>query len=405
MLKRSKIQVALSNLRVEAANWKQRRRPKNSKPVNKTNNDSDRYHTGPNTAIGFQRACRWYYCYWSFAFLQGRNLLDNISFQLPAGSHLAITGPSGSGKTLLLNAIAGKRFHKGTVSFANDHSVITLVEQHYHFRTLSNTSDFYYQQRYNSFDNTDAATVAAELHAICSDTAQVQQLLSALQLAHKATSPLLHLSSGEHKRFQLVKALLVKADMLLLDEPFMGLDSNSRKGLNNILADLAANGTQLIWWPTPPNCPHVSTAWHCWTKGSSFPSPVETLWPIKWFYRSCNTGVYNLPTAGNTNASHFEQAILMEDVTVKYGDKTILDHINWQVNKGERWLLKGHNGAGKSTLLSLICGDNPQTYANKVCLFGKRRAAAKASGTSRKTLVLFHPNCIGISIAASALMR
>lgn len=324
--------------------------------------------------------------------LQGRNLLDNISFQLPAGSHLAITGPSGSGKTLLLNAIAGKRFHKGTVSFANDHSVITLVEQHYHFRTLSNTSDFYYQQRYNSFDNTDAATVAAELHAICSDTAQVQQLLSALQLAHKATSPLLHLSSGEHKRFQLVKALLVKADMLLLDEPFMGLDSNSRKGLNNILADLAANGTQLICVADAAELPSCINRVALLDKGKLISLTGRNALAHKNGFTDHAIPVFTtFPTAGNTNASHFEQAILMEDVTVKYGDKTILDHINWQVNKGERWLLKGHNGAGKSTLLSLICGDNPQTYANKVCLFGKRRGSGESIWDIKKNIGFISP--------------
>ncbi len=71
-------------------------------------------------------------------------------------------------------------------------------------------------------------------------------------------------------------------------------------------------------------------------------------------------------------ANEFEAMIEMKNVTVQYGDKIILDNINWKVNNGERWLLTGANGAGKSTLLSLINGDNPKAYANDVYLFGKK---------------------------------
>lgn len=68
----------------------------------------------------------------------------------------------------------------------------------------------------------------------------------------------------------------------------------------------------------------------------------------------------------------------MKDVTVQYGDKIILDHINWEVKKGEQWALIGHNGAGKSTLLSLINGDNPQAYSNEIYLFDQRRGSGES---------------------------
>jgi len=87
--------------------------------------------------------------------LQGNTLLDGISFSLQLNQHLAIVGASGSGKTTLAKALCGKVFHQGTVEFSGK-STINFVEQHYHFKTRSNTQDFYYQQRYNSFDNNDA---------------------------------------------------------------------------------------------------------------------------------------------------------------------------------------------------------------------------------------------------------
>jgi molybdate transport system ATP-binding protein len=67
----------------------------------------------------------------------------------------------------------------------------------------------------------------------------------------------------------------------------------------------------------------------------------------------------------------------MRDVSIHYGETTILDHINWEVRQGERWSVSGPNGAGKSTLLSLITADNPQAYANPIWLFGRRRGTGE----------------------------
>ncbi len=61
-----------------------------------------------------------------------------------------------------------------------------------------------------------------------------------------------------------------------------------------------------------------------------------------------------------------------------YGKTTVLDHIDWQVNKGENWIIAGPNGAGKSTLIRLITADEPQAYANEIYLFGRRRGTGES---------------------------
>ena len=94
--------------------------------------------------------------------------LNDISFALNEGEHLLITGTSGSGKTTLAKVLANKIFYKGSIEFNIHQPKIIFVEQHYYFKTLSNTSDFYYQQRYNSFDSSDAQTVLEELQKIFS---------------------------------------------------------------------------------------------------------------------------------------------------------------------------------------------------------------------------------------------
>ena len=123
---------------------------------------------------------------------------------------------------------------------------IILVDQHYHFKTLSNTNDFYYQQRYNSFDSNDAKTVIEELEKISSDKIAIDALLNQLNLMHRKYDSLLHLSSGEHKRFQLMKAFLQDADVYIFDSPFIGLDVNSRKNLSGIINKKASSSTIII---------------------------------------------------------------------------------------------------------------------------------------------------------------
>src|SRR3546814_15692220 len=65
-------------------------------------------------------------------------------------------------------------------------------------------------------------------------------------------------------------------------------------------------------------------------------------------------------------ASPSHTMVHMENIHVRYGEKVVLNGINWTVRAGEKWLLQGHNGSGKSTLLSLITGDHPQAYANHI---------------------------------------
>src|ERR1700759_1433327 len=173
-------------------------------------------------------------------------LLNDVSFVLNKSEHLLITGTSGSGKTTLAKAIASKIFYKGSAEFGMQQPKIILVDQHYYFKTLSNTNDFYYQQRYNSFDSNDALTVNDELLKISDDANKIDSLLNQLNLLHRKHDSLLHLSSGEHKRFQLIKAFLQDADVYIFDSPFIGLDVNSRRNLSEIINRKSSSATVII---------------------------------------------------------------------------------------------------------------------------------------------------------------
>ncbi len=69
--------------------------------------------------------------------------------------------------------------------------------------------------------------------------------------------------------------------------------------------------------------------------------------------------------------------IQLDDISVSYDGRQILDKIKWTINPGEFWQITGPNGSGKSTLLNLITGDNPKGYGQNITLFGKKKGAGE----------------------------
>jgi molybdate transport system ATP-binding protein len=259
------------------------------------------------------------------------------------------------------------------------------VPQQHRYRNLSHTDTFYYQQRFNSFDAEDAATVAAcvpELfvQAGLNPNRKINEIHSLFALDDLKERRLLQLSNGEHKRLQLAQALLSAPHLLLLDAPFTGLDAGNRSLLEAALAALTAQGIAVV-----VTCPE-----------SRIPPFVQEVLLLD---GSGKGAVYNvqdfkaailnkpmpkldaalLQTLVHVSEQHrFVYAVKMSGVHIRYSDKVILQNINWKVQRGERWSLSGPNGAGKSTLLSLITADNPQAYANEIYLFDRRRGSGES---------------------------
>jgi molybdate transport system ATP-binding protein len=318
--------------------------------------------------------------------LQGNDLLKHVSFEITPKDHLAIIGPSSSGKTTLAKVLAGQLFAKGSVEINYDinspllHKV-QLIEQRYQFKNLSNVSDFYYQQRFNSFDAADALTIMQELQQVAAHhpeaQAKMEDWLQQLGMYHRKDAPIIQLSSGEHKRFQLIKGLLAPPQILILDTPFVGLDKGARRKLHHIINSIADNGTQVIIITDAhevPDCiTHVAYLEEGELKAFELKKDFDFSSVI---HHQHQFNLNELPITGNE--SEFKDVLIMKNATVSYGSKTILYNINWQVKRAEKWLLRGHNGAGKSTLLSLINGDNPQAYKNEIYLFDKRRGSGES---------------------------
>ena len=87
-----------------------------------------------------------------------------------------------------------------------------------------------------------------------------------------------------------------------------------------------------------------------------------------------------------------EDVVLMKNVSVRLGDTAIVENMDWEVHRGEKWALTGPNGSGKSTLLSLVCGDNPQAYRNDISIFGRRRGTGESIWDIKKRIGYLSPD-------------
>jgi molybdate transport system ATP-binding protein len=319
-------------------------------------------------------------------------LLTDLDWTIHRGEQWALVGASGSGKTVLAHTLLGTHFYTGTITAVTRR--VGIVEQQHRFRNRPGSTELYYQQRFNASDADATMTVAQELADAGWDGGDATwlELLHVRPLLEK---PLIQLSNGENKRTQLAIALLQSPELLILDNPFLGLDTEGRATLHAIINSIAAGNIQLLLITPaneiPASITHVAQlAGGQWSfvgpKGEFQPlagAPVQDL---------DATILARLRQEAIDNAgSPFQTAVRMSNTTIRYGEALILDNINWEVKRGQRWNVSGPNGAGKSTLLSLITADNPQAYANEIWLFDRRRGSGESIWDIKKRIGFVSP--------------
>jgi molybdate transport system ATP-binding protein len=326
---------------------------------------------------------------------QQKLVLRDLNWIINRGENWVISGISGSEKTSLAKIIAGSLCAIGDVNinFDNESNLpakTLLVESWYQFKNIEGVANFYYQQRYTSQQAKDTLTVHAELTSYAKENGlhldQVEPILEALNFSSFASSQLIELSSGEHKKLQLVKALWLKPQLLIIDQPYTGLDSLSRKNLNILLDEIVAEGVQLILITNDNELPSSINRLAKINEGQLVEiHKIEEAQTVVIQSKEIPSFLKEAPVYTSS------QIAKMVDVNISYGDKQVLKNINWEVKAGEKWLLQGHNGSGKSTLLSLINGDHPQSYANELYLFGNKRGSGESIWDIKQHIGLISP--------------
>jgi molybdate transport system ATP-binding protein len=325
---------------------------------------------------------------------QQKAVLRDLNWTINPGENWVLGGISGSGKTSLAKIIAGLQSAPGDVKIYFDRESLLpaetlFVESWYQFKNLEGVANFYYQQRYTSQQAKETLTVHAELVSYGKEKGlhfdQVEPILEALGFATFASSQLIELSSGEHKKLQLVKALWLKPQLLIIDQPYTGLDKASRKNLNILLDQIVKEGVQLILISNDSELPNSIHSFAEIRNGQLLKVAA---------FESSATEIHLKEIPAFLKASPVYSSldiVKMVDVNISYGEKQVLKNINWEIKAGEKWLLQGHNGSGKSTLLSLINGDHPQSYANELYLFGNRRGSGESIWDIKQHIGLISP--------------
>ena len=314
----------------------------------------------------------------------------------------AIAGRNGSGKTLYIDQLR-KQLASDKVRY------IAFTDSY----GVNVDGQYYLQLRWNQHDIDHETPTVGELLQNAylltgEDTAERRELQKHLYDLF-CMEPLLDkyiitLSSGELRKFQLTKTLFANPKLLIMDNPFIGLDAETRDQLKALLLQLAEERDieiMLVMSKTDDIPSFVSgVKWF----GTQEPVPAHVLSPAQ------QEAILSLPyTDHDYDCQH---VIDMKKVTIRYGERTILKDLDWTVMNGERWALSGQNGSGKSTLLSLVCADNPQSYACDITLFDRPRGSGESIWDIKKHIGYVSPemhrsykrNLPAIRIVASGLM-
>ncbi|HUH19202.1 ATP-binding cassette domain-containing protein [Albibacterium sp.] len=327
---------------------------------------------------------------------QQNQVLKELNWRIFYGENWLLGGKSGSGKTSLAKAIAGLEKYSGGIEINFDPSSqlpkqVVFISSWYQFTNLEGDRNFYYQQRYNKHQQNDTLTVHSELLKFAEEEdlniEDVNYYLDLFGFSNAKNTQLIELSSGENKKIQLIKALWLKPQLLIIDQPYTGLDATSRKNLNQVFDDHTNQGLHLILISNDDELPSCINRFAEIKDGDlTIVNSKEEI--TKEESRVKKALPYFLQQAPDTSA---DSMVRMNNVNVKYGDKQVLHNISWEVKAGEKWLLQGPNGSGKSTLLSLINGDHPQAYTSDIYLFGKKRGSGESIWDIKEHLGIISP--------------
>jgi len=196
------------------------------------------------------------------------------------------------------------------------------------------------------------------------------------------------MSSGEQKKALLNHLLKVNPDFIVLDNPFDNLDSSSQKKLVEILDD---RSKQIIFIQILSRkndlLPFITN--YAFLKKDELTIHLN----MKDIFTTKINSNFNGNIPPPLYPIEFEQdhLIQLKDVTIRFGDKTVLQHINWTIKKGEFWQLVGKNGSGKTTILSMITGENPKGYGQELFLFGKKKGSGESIWDIKNKIGYFTP--------------
>ncbi|MEZ5574046.1 MAG: ATP-binding cassette domain-containing protein [Halioglobus sp.] len=313
--------------------------------------------------------------------------LRNINWVIEKGQQWACLGPNGAGKTSLARIISRQATHysgdvlrspqllENGVAYVCFEQAKALCERD---RKLDD-SEF-------RPDASDPGTTVQNLllDGLPADDRFLRwvQRLDMCRFLHRG---LRYISTGEMRKTLLVKAILSEPALLILDSPLDGLDRASQREMHAVIDELLQSNTTLLMLcrqleDIPPGITHIMVlqageALGCDTREKTLANPAvqRLMYPTM-----TELGELPAPASRNWLLPDDTPLLQLRNVTVRYGELTVLRNVNWLFERGTHCCISGPNGCGKTTLLSLVTGDNHKAYGQDITLFGVRRGSGES---------------------------
>lgn len=351
-----------------------------------------------------------------------KTIVPNLSWRMNDGEAWLVIGPNGGGKADFVNALAGKMsFVPNSLAesqgnffsvFADSVEMVSLERAAKLIEEERNNDESDYVEGGVDIGRTGRRFIAEGVLGPLKKTDELPAWANEMD-SHFAVQlcgiekildrGLKYMSTGEIRRTLLARALISGKKLLVLSDPFAGLDAESRKILFDFFATIVSSQQT-----GKSEYPHIILCMERWHEiPDSITNVVEFANKQIVFNGSKDDYVVRLAekqtqneveksakkeelssnlteTIANTSPLKQESAdseellVEMNHVNVGWGDHQVLIDLNWKLKKGEHWLVRGPNGSGKTTFLELITGDNMQVYCNDVRLFGKKRGSGES---------------------------
>ena len=361
-----------------------------------------------------------------------KTLVQRVDWTMQAGENWLVIGPNGGGKADFLNALAGLGGvgftpNSGTDdqpslysnSFASSVEIVSLERAARIIQEERDNDESDYIEGGVDIGRTARTFIAQALfddikkglplppQAYELDNSPEVELTGIKKILDRG---LKYLSTGEIRRTLLARALISGKKLLILSDPFAGLDAQSRKIIFEFISNKAVvpesveggEGPRGLilgmerWSEIPDNITHVlefsnKEISFCGARGEYEKVMEERALrqaqgPQSLVLSEHGLVVPELVEGPQKQGPANQPLVQMTNVNVSWGDNHVLRNLSWTVEKGQHWLIQGPNGSGKTTLLELITGDNMQVFCNDVKLFGKKRGSGETIWDIKKRL-------------------
>lgn len=321
-----------------------------------------------------------------------RFTLSEIDWIIEPHQHWVITGTNGSGKSALAAALAGiGKIEAGTAQGLPQNVGLVSFEAQAELIAKELKKD-----DADIMDVISLGTPVSEMiFEQCQDPELASELVEKFGLSKLLDRAFRKLSTGETRKVMLIRALSSKPDLLILDEPFDGLDVDTLAMLQAHLASIIDTVPMVMvlnrFDEMPDFITHVAyldkerlekkrgdkkrgdsgrLAFMVERQDEAAFNELYQLLHLK-------TTDLSVPEADPANQlpalDPSQPLVKLKQATIQYGDTVIVDKLDWTIEQGQHWQLSGPNGSGKTGVLSLITGDHPQCYTNDIFVFGFQR--------------------------------